>query len=108
MENSSVGRVLNRPKKKGTSISLAIRDASHPFKVIEEYDKRADSENLIGEAKREGLAAIVSTNYAYFQMVMLFCNIWRSFKMLAGHSLRWSRSNKQKERNLSLLVPHKK
>jgi hypothetical protein len=59
-------------------------------KVIEEYDKRADSENLIGEAKREGLAAIVSnkfaTNYAYFQIVMLSYNIWRSFKMLAGHS----------------------
>ncbi|MDR4509448.1 MAG: hypothetical protein MRJ65_14680 [Candidatus Brocadiaceae bacterium] len=58
--------------------------------VIEEYDKRADSKNLIGEAKREGLAAIVSkkfaTNYAYFQMVMLSYNIWRSFKMLAGHS----------------------
>lgn len=59
-------------------------------KVIEEYDKRADSENLIGEAKREGLAAIVSnkfaTNYAYFQIVMLSYNIWRSFKMIAGHS----------------------
>ncbi|MCR4308233.1 MAG: IS1380 family transposase [Candidatus Berkelbacteria bacterium] len=59
-------------------------------KVIEGYDKRADSENLIGEAKREGLAAIVSnkfmTNYAYFQIVMLSYNIWRSFKMIAGHS----------------------
>ena len=59
-------------------------------KVIETYDKRADSENLIGEVKREGLAAIVSnkfaTNYAYFQIVMLSYNIWRSFKMLAGHS----------------------
>src|SRR3989338_8543445 len=33
-------------------------------KVIEEYDKRADSENLIGEAKREGLAAIVSNKFA--------------------------------------------
>ena len=71
-------------------------------KVIEEYDKRADSENLIGEAKREGLAAIVSnkfmTNYAYFQIVMLSYNIWRSFKMLAGHSqLLSSSSNKQKE-----------
>jgi hypothetical protein len=59
-------------------------------KVIDEYDKRADSENLIGEAKREGLSAIVSnkfaTNYAYFQIVMLSYNIWRSFKMIAGHS----------------------
>ena len=59
-------------------------------RVIEEYDKRADCENLIGEAKREGLAAIVSkkfaSNYAYFQLVMLSYNIWRSFKMLAWHS----------------------
>ncbi len=60
-----------------------------PHKVIKEYDKRADCENLIGEAKREGLSAIptgkFSNNYAYFQIVMLSYNIWRSFKMLAGH-----------------------
>ena len=60
-----------------------------PHKVINEYDKRADCENLIGEAKREGLSAIptgkFSSNYAYFQIVMLSYNIWRSFKMLAGH-----------------------
>lgn len=60
-------------------------------KVILEYDQRADCENLIGEAKREGLAAIPShkfaNNYAYFQIVMLAYNIWRSFKMLAGHRL---------------------
>lgn len=61
-----------------------------PHKVIEEYDKRADCENLIGESKREGLEAIPSfkfaTNYAYFQIVMLAFNIWRSFKMLAERS----------------------
>ena len=60
-------------------------------KVIWEYDKRADAENLIGEAKREGLASIPSSkfanNYAYFQIVMLSYNIWRSFKMLATHGL---------------------
>lgn len=60
--------------------------------VIEEYDKRADAENLIGESKREGLAAIPSrkfaSSYAYFQIVMLCYNIWRSFKMLAAHGLR--------------------
>lgn len=60
-------------------------------KVIAEYDKRADCENLIGEAKQEGLSAIPSSkfanNYAYFQIVMLAYNIWRSFKMLAGHGL---------------------
>lgn len=61
-------------------------------KVIKEYDKRADAENLIGEAKQEGLEAIPSSkfasNYAYFQIVMLAYNIWRSFKMLAGHGLK--------------------
>jgi hypothetical protein len=61
-----------------------------PHMVIEEYDKRADCENLIGEAKREGLEAIPSakfaSNYAYFQLVMLAYNIWRSFKMIAEKS----------------------
>ncbi len=61
-----------------------------PHTVIEEYDKRADCENLIGEAKREGLEAIPSakfaSNYAYFQLVMLAYNIWRSFKMIAEYS----------------------
>ena len=60
--------------------------------MIEEYDQRADCENLIGEAKREGLEAIPSrkfgNNYAYFQIVMLAYNIWRSFKMLAAHGMR--------------------
>lgn len=58
-----------------------------PHKVIAEYDKRADVENLIGESKREGLEAIPSAkfknNYAYFQIVMLAYNIWRYFKMMA-------------------------
>jgi hypothetical protein len=60
-------------------------------KVIKEYDKRADCENLIGEAKQEGLGAIPSSkfanNSAYFQIVMLAYNIWRSFKMLARQGL---------------------
>jgi hypothetical protein len=55
--------------------------------LIAEYDKRADVENLVGEAKREGLEAIPSAkfknNYAYFQIVMLAFNIWRYFKMMA-------------------------
>jgi nitroreductase len=58
-----------------------------PHKLIAEYDKRADVENLVGEAKREGLDAIPSAkfknNYAYFQIVMLAYNIWRYFKMMA-------------------------
>lgn len=48
-------------------------------KVISEYDKRADFENLVGESKREGLDAIPSSrfknNYAYFQIVMLAYNL---------------------------------
>ncbi len=69
---------------------IFVTNITHkPHKVIKEYDKRADCENLIGEAKREGLSAIptgkFSSNYAYFQIVMLSYNIWRSFKMLAGH-----------------------
>ena len=62
-----------------------------PHKVISEYDKRADVENLVGEAKREGLDAIPSakfkTNYAYFQIVMLAYNIWRYLKMIAQLSI---------------------
>jgi hypothetical protein len=72
---------------------IFVTDITKPaHKVIAEYDQRADCENLIGEAKREGLEAIPSrkfgNNYAYFQIVMLAYNIWRSFKMLAAHDLR--------------------
>jgi len=62
-----------------------------------EYDKRADVENLVGEAKREGLDAIPSSkfknNYAFFQIVMLAYNIWRYLKMLAQIS---SQANTEK------------
>lgn len=50
-------------------------------KVIRRYDGRAGAENLVGEAKREGLAAIPTkkfqSNKAYFQIVMLSYNLWR-------------------------------
>ncbi len=56
--------------------------AGPAHQIISEYDKRADVENLVGEAKREGLDMIPSakfkTNYAFFQIVMLAYNIWRS------------------------------
>jgi hypothetical protein len=59
-------------------------------KLIDIYDKRADVENLVGEAKREGLDAIPSgrfkNNYAFFQIVMLAYNIWRYMKILAQQS----------------------
>jgi hypothetical protein len=56
--------------------------------VIDIYDKRADAENLIGEAKQEGLDAIPSSkfknNYAFFQIAMLAYNLWRYFKIMAN------------------------
>jgi len=59
--------------------------------IITEYDKRADVENLVGEAKREGLDMIPSarfkSNYAFFQIVMLAYNIWRYMKMIAHKSV---------------------
>lgn len=59
--------------------------------VVSQYDKRADVENLVGEAKREGLDAIPSAkfknNYAFFQLVMLSYNIWRYIKLLGAMSL---------------------
>ncbi len=93
-------RIVNKPKKVGKcSIEELFEDdrytyrtfcttrAAKPHKVIEEYDKRADVENLVGEAKREGLSAIPSgkfkNNYAWFQIVMLSYNIWRYIKILA-------------------------
>ena len=63
-----------------------------PHKVIAEYDKRADVENLVVEAKREGLDAIPSAkfinNYVYFHIVMLAYNIWRFFRMMAEISIQ--------------------
>ena len=63
-----------------------------PHKITAQYDKRADAENLIGEAKREGLDAIPSAkfknNYAYFQIVMLAYNLWRYYKILAQISTK--------------------
>ena len=65
--------------------------AGPAHQVIAEYDKRADVENLVGEAKREGLDMIPSAkfknNYAFFQIVMLAYNIWRYMKMIANQSV---------------------
>lgn len=60
-----------------------------PHKVITRYDKRADVENCIGEAQREGILAIPSKNFhtngMFFQLVMLTYNIWRWMKLTAGN-----------------------
>jgi len=75
-----------------------------PHNVIVRYDKRADVENSIGEAQREGILAIPSkkfqSNHAYFQIVMLAYNLWRWMKQLAGHheqEVRASDPSKQGE-----------
>ncbi|MCK9230809.1 MAG: hypothetical protein M0Q23_08685 [Syntrophales bacterium] len=55
--------------------------------VIATYDKRADVENLVGEARREGLDAIPSgrfkNNHAFFQIAMPAYTLRRYFKMMA-------------------------
>lgn len=60
-----------------------------PHKVIIRYDKRADVENCIGEAQREGILAIPSKNFhangMFFQLVMLTYNLWRWMKLTAGN-----------------------
>ena len=70
--------------------------AGPAHKVIAKYDKRADVENLVGEAKREGLDMIPSAkfknNYAFFQIVMLAYNIWRYMKMVANQGVSDDRS----------------
>ena len=67
--------------------------------VVGEYDKRADVENLVGEAKREGLEAVPSgkfkNNYAFFQLVMLSYNIWRYMKLLAAMSQKQKKDSKK-------------
>jgi hypothetical protein len=70
--------------------------AGPAHQVIAQYDKRADVENLVGEAKREGLDMIPSAkfknNYAFFQIVMLAYNIWRYMKIIANRSLSGDQS----------------
>ncbi len=98
-------RIPKRPDQKGEAVQCELFEEDRythrifctsrlakPHKVIEEYDKRADVENLVGESKREGLEAIPSkkfkNNYAWFQLVMLCYNIWRYLKILAQQSMQ--------------------
>lgn len=101
-----------KPSKSGQPVQcLLFKDDNYTYrifctslsypahKVVTQYDKRADVENLVGEAKREGLDAIPSAkfknNYAFFQVVMLAYNIWRYMKLLADKSVA-QRSDKEK------------
>jgi len=71
--------------------------AGPAHRVVAKYDKRADVENLVGEAKREGLDMIPSAkfknNYAFFQIVMLAYNIWRYMKMVANQDVSADQSH---------------
>jgi len=79
---------------------------SKAHQVVEEYDGRAEAEPLIGEAKREGLAAIPSkkfqSNHAYFQIVMLSYNLWRymiGFAHLRDQAQKEQESKKENVQN---------
>jgi len=69
---------------------FVTNEKRRPHRVIADYDQRADAENLIGEAQREGVLAIPSkrfqAHHAFFQIVMLAYNLWRWMKLLAGHA----------------------
>lgn len=71
---------------------FATNGQGRPHQVIDTYDQRADAENLIGEAQRQGGMAISSkrfqAHHAFFQIVMLAYNLWRWMKLLAGHAER--------------------
>ena len=97
-----IAKGLNQPSKQPQQCVLFEDDkythrifctnlAGNAHQIIAEYDKRADVENLVGEAKREGLDMIPSSkfknNYAFFQIVMLAYNIWRYMKIIANKSV---------------------
>jgi hypothetical protein len=109
---------ISKDKKKGSKQpvqTMLFEDDNYTYRifctdlagkahdVIAEYDKRADVENLVGEAKREGLEMIPSSkfknNYAFFQIVMLSYNIWRYMKMIAKRSLSKDQSDTPEERS---------
>ena len=63
-----------------------------PHTVIKNYDKRADVENCIEEAQKEGILSIPSkrflSNMVFFQIVMLAYNFWRWIKIATqAHSV---------------------
>ena len=80
-----------------------------PHRVIDDYDQRADAENLIGEAQREGVLAIPSkrfqAHHAYFQIVMLAYNLWRWMKMLAGHAQREQQQDTKAPKPVCICMP---
>jgi len=76
-------------KEEGYSYRVFVTNLkTKPHNAIRRYDKRADVENCIGEAQREGIQAIPSkkfqSNQVFFQLVMLAYNLWRWMKLLSG------------------------
>ena len=88
---------------------FATNERARPQKVIEDYDQRADVENLIGEAQREGVLAIPSkrfqAHHAFFQVVMLAYNLWRWMKLLAGHAEQRALEGQEVDPRLRVTMP---
>lgn len=88
---------------------FVTKDTRRPHRVIEDYDQRADAENLIGEAQREGLLAIPSRNFhahhAFFQIVMLAYNLWRWMKLLAGHAAKEQQAGRKVPESQHIQMP---
>jgi hypothetical protein len=88
---------------------FATNAQGRPHRVVADYDQRADAENLIGEAQREGLLAIPSkkfqAHHAFFQIVMLAYNLWRWMKWLAGHAERQARGSRPEEDTPRIAMP---
>jgi len=88
---------------------FATNESGRPHRVIEDYDQRADIENLIGEAQREGVLAIPSkrfqAHHAFFQIVMLAYNLWRWMKLLAGHAQHQAQEGQPVDERLRITIP---
>ncbi len=78
--------------------AFATNRTSNPREVVMKYDKRANVENRIGEAQREGILAIASKRFeshsSFFQLVMMAYNLWRWMKQLAGCQSREENGSK--------------
>jgi Transposase DDE domain group 1 len=88
--------------------TFATNESARPHRVIEDYDQRADIENLIGEAQREGVLAIPSkrfqAHHAFFQIVMLAYNLWRWMKLLAGHAQQQAHKGQDVDERLRITM----
>ena len=89
--------------------AFVTNDKARPHRVIDDYDQRADVENLIGEAQREGVLAIPSkrfqAHHAFFQVVMLAYNLWRWMKLLAGHAQQQKQLGHEADERLRITMP---